>query len=99
MGTQMTSNSYFSSMQVLNSSCIAWTQILPSSDHILLLLKAIITLAKSSLAKMKKIVVGGSKEGVVHVFDTKTGAPIDVLHHTPKMRVLAVAVSVLINIT
>lgn len=41
----------------------------------------------------EKVVVGGSKEGVVHVFDTKTGAPLDVLHHTPKTKVLAVAVS------
>jgi WD40 repeat protein len=38
------------------------------------------------------VIVGGSKEGVIHVFDTKTGVPLNVLHHTPKTKVLAVTV-------
>jgi WD40 repeat protein len=40
----------------------------------------------------EKVVVGGSKEGSVYVFDTKTGTQLDVLRHSDR-KVLAVAVS------
>ena len=39
----------------------------------------------------EKVVVGGSKEGSVYVFDTKTGASLAVLHHSNR-RVLALTV-------
>ena len=45
-----------------------------------------------TFGEAEKVVVGGSKEGVVYVFDTKTGASVDVLHHAAD-RVLAVTVS------
>jgi WD40 repeat protein len=44
-----------------------------------------------SFAENERVVVGGSKEGVVYVFDTKTGAPLDLLHHSD-CKVLAIAV-------
>jgi WD40 repeat protein len=45
-----------------------------------------------AFAENEKVIVGGSKEGDVYVFDTKSGAPLDVLHHSDG-KVLAVAVS------
>jgi WD40 repeat protein len=45
-----------------------------------------------TFGESENVVVGGSKEGTVYVFDTKTGASLDVLHHS-SARVLAVAVS------
>jgi WD40 repeat protein len=45
-----------------------------------------------AFAENEKVIVGGSKEGDIYVFDTKSGAPLDVLHHSDG-KVLAVAVS------
>ncbi len=35
-----------------------------------------------ALAEDSRVVVSGSSNGAVYVFDRKTGRPIDVLHHT-----------------
>lgn len=40
-----------------------------------------------------KVVVGGSDHGAVYIFDRKTGAPIQVLRHSAKGLVQAIAVS------
>lgn len=42
-----------------------------------------------SFAENGKVVVGGSREGVIYVFDLKSGAILDLLHHSDG-KVLAV---------
>jgi hypothetical protein len=46
-----------------------------------------------ALADDSKIVVCGSDNGVIHLFEAKTGTPIGVLHHSMKGLVQTVAVS------
>ena len=51
-----------------------------------------------AFAEDSRLVVGGSDHGYVYVFDRRTGAPLDILHHADKGLVQTVTVCCFMHI-
>ena len=64
----------------------AYIQMFPTGTPIKAMPKQV------AFAEDSRLVVGGSDHGSVYVFDRRTGAPLDVLHHADKGLVQTVTV-------